>query len=241
MARAKTDLAIVAIVGFAGLAPSLICAAQGGALALANKEALVAGGTHLMQLAEQNGTQILPVDSEHNAIFQLLQGQGDEQQVDKIILTASGGPFRDMALEDMRDVTPAQAVAHPNWDMGAKISVDSATMMNKGWGLLKGALLLPLPISLMRSFIRNRLCMAWLILPMAVCWPKKPALICACHWLIVWPIRTALMPVLPLDLALWDGWICRRQSRAISVFGVNRSGNAGWRRHRSAMRPMRLQ
>lgn len=137
MAREKTDLAIMAIVGFAGLAPSLICAAQGGALALANKEALVAGGTHLMQLAEQNGTRILPVDSEHNAIFQLLQGQGDEQQIDKIILTASGGPFRDMALEDMRDVTPAQAVAHPNWDMGAKISVDSATMMNKGLELIE--------------------------------------------------------------------------------------------------------
>ena len=137
MARTKTDLAIMAIVGFAGLAPSLICAAQGGALALANKEALVAGGAHLMQLAEQNGTRILPVDSEHNAIFQLLQGQGDEQQIDKIILTASGGPFRDMALEDMRDVTPAQAVAHPNWDMGAKISVDSATMMNKGLELIE--------------------------------------------------------------------------------------------------------
>ena len=137
MARTKTDLAIMAIVGFAGLAPSLICAAQGGALALANKEALVAGGAHLMQLAEQNGTRILPVDSEHNAIFQLLHGQGDEQQIDKIILTASGGPFRDMALEDMRNVTPAQAVAHPNWDMGAKISVDSATMMNKGLELIE--------------------------------------------------------------------------------------------------------
>ena len=137
MARAKADLAIMAIVGFAGLAPSLICAAQGGTLALANKEALVAGGAHLMEAADKSGTQILPVDSEHNAIFQLLQGQGDKQQIDKIILTASGGPFRDMALEDMRDVTPTQAVAHPNWDMGAKISVDSATMMNKGLELIE--------------------------------------------------------------------------------------------------------
>ena len=137
MARTKADLAIMAIVGFAGLAPSLICAAQGGALALANKEALVAGGAHLMEAAAKSGTQILPVDSEHNAIFQLLQGQGDKQQIDKIILTASGGPFRDMALEDMRDVTPTQAVAHPNWDMGAKISVDSATMMNKGLELIE--------------------------------------------------------------------------------------------------------
>ena len=137
MAGVKTDLAIMAIVGFAGLVPSLICATQGGALALANKEVLVAGGTQLTQLAEQNGTQILPVDSEHNAIFQLLQGQVDKQQLDKIILTASGGPFRDLALEDMRDVTPVQAVAHPNWDMGAKISVDSATMMNKGLELIE--------------------------------------------------------------------------------------------------------
>ena len=90
-----------------------------------------------MQLAEQNGTRILPVDSEHNAIFQLLQGQGDEQQIDKIMLTASGGPFRDMPRQAMRDVTPTQAVAHPNWDMGAKISVDSATMMNKGLELIE--------------------------------------------------------------------------------------------------------
>jgi 1-deoxy-D-xylulose-5-phosphate reductoisomerase len=137
MARAKTDLAIMAIVGFAGLAPSLICAAQGGALALANKEALVAGGAHLMQIAVKNGTQILPVDSEHNAIFQLMQGQGDKQQIDKIVLTASGGPFRDLSYDAMRDVTPTQAVAHPNWDMGAKISVDSATMMNKGLELIE--------------------------------------------------------------------------------------------------------
>lgn len=137
MAGAKTDLAIMAIVGFAGLAPSLICAAQGGALALANKEALVAGGAHLMHIADKNGTQILPVDSEHNAIFQLMQGQGDKQQINKIVLTASGGPFRDLSYDAMRDVTPTQAVAHPNWDMGAKISVDSATMMNKGLELIE--------------------------------------------------------------------------------------------------------
>ena len=137
MARTKIDLAIMAIVGFAGLAPSLICAAQGGALALANKEALVAGGVHLMEVAAENGTQILPVDSEHNAIFQLLQGARDRSQIDKIVLTASGGPFRDMPRQAMRDVTPTQAVAHPNWDMGAKISVDSATMMNKGLELIE--------------------------------------------------------------------------------------------------------
>ncbi len=137
MAAQKADVAIMAIVGFAGLAPSLICAGQGGALALANKEALVAGGAHLMHKAAQNGTQILPVDSEHNAVFQLLQGQGDADSIDKIVLTASGGPFRNLSLAEMERVTPAQAVAHPNWDMGAKISVDSATMMNKGLELIE--------------------------------------------------------------------------------------------------------
>lgn len=137
MAAQKADVAIMAIVGFAGLAPSLICAGQGGALALANKEALVAGGAHLMHKAAQNGTQILPVDSEHNAVFQLLQGEGDADSIDKIVLTASGGPFRNLSLAEMERVTPAQAVAHPNWDMGAKISVDSATMMNKGLELIE--------------------------------------------------------------------------------------------------------
>jgi 1-deoxy-D-xylulose-5-phosphate reductoisomerase len=90
-----------------------------------------------MGMAAQHGTKILPVDSEHNAVFQLLQGQGDLQHVDKIVLTASGGPFRDLSYDEMRDVSPAQAVAHPNWDMGAKISVDSATMMNKGLELIE--------------------------------------------------------------------------------------------------------
>lgn len=137
MAQQKTDIAIMGIVGFAGLAPSMICAAQGGALALANKEALVAGGQQLMEMAAQHGTQILPVDSEHNAVFQLLQGQGNRSAIEKIVLTASGGPFRDLSYDEMKDVTPAQAVAHPNWDMGAKISVDSATMMNKGLELIE--------------------------------------------------------------------------------------------------------
>jgi 1-deoxy-D-xylulose-5-phosphate reductoisomerase len=145
MAQQKCDIAIMGIVGFAGLAPSIMCARQGGALALANKEALVAGGRQLMRVAAQHGTQILPVDSEHNAVFQLLQGPGDLRHVDKIVLTASGGPFREMSYEEMRAVTPAQAVAHPNWDMGAKISVDSATMMNKGLELIEARHLFDVP------------------------------------------------------------------------------------------------
>ena len=138
------DVALMAIVGFAGLEPALVCAAQGGLLALANKEALVAAGPLLMQTAQQHGTRILPVDSEHNAIYQLLGDRvlgdgasGDAKSIDKIVLTASGGPFRALSLEEMAAVTPQQATAHPNWDMGAKISVDSATMMNKGLELIE--------------------------------------------------------------------------------------------------------
>ena len=133
------DVALMAIVGFAGLEPALVCAAQGGLLALANKEALVAAGPLLMQTAQQHGTRILPVDSEHNAIYQLLGVGvlGDAKSIDKIVLTASGGPFRALNLEEMAAVTPQQATAHPNWDMGAKISVDSATMMNKGLELIE--------------------------------------------------------------------------------------------------------
>lgn len=130
------DVAVMAIVGFAGLAPALACAKQGHLLALANKEALVAAGPLLMQTAQDNGTVILPVDSEHNAIFQLL-GVQDGVGLEKIVLTASGGPFRDWSLDEMRAATPAQAVAHPNWTMGAKISVDSATLMNKGLELIE--------------------------------------------------------------------------------------------------------
>lgn len=135
-AQQRVDVAVMAIVGFAGLAPSLTCAAQGGILALANKEALVAAGPILMQTALDNGAQILPVDSEHNAIFQLL-GTQSGRALDKMVLTASGGPFRTWTSEDMAQATPAQAVAHPNWTMGAKISVDSATLMNKGLELIE--------------------------------------------------------------------------------------------------------
>lgn len=132
----SVDVAVMAIVGFAGLAPALVCARQGGVLALANKEALVAAGPLLMQTAQQNNTHILPVDSEHNAIYQVLAGQAP-QALRKMVLTASGGPFRTWTTEAMQHATPAEAVAHPNWTMGAKISVDSATLMNKGLELIE--------------------------------------------------------------------------------------------------------
>ncbi len=130
------DWTMAAIVGCAGLEPTMAAIEKGRTVALANKESLVSAGALMMAAVNDSGATLLPVDSEHNALFQCLAG-GRIDDVRRLILTASGGPFRDWSLERMRDVTPAQAVAHPNWDMGAKISVDSATMMNKGLELIE--------------------------------------------------------------------------------------------------------
>lgn len=140
------DWTMAAIVGCAGLAPTLAALKCGKTVALANKEALVSAGPLMMAKALDAGATLLPVDSEHNAIFQCLQG-GKIDQVRKITLTASGGPFRTWSREQMAIVTPEQAVAHPNWDMGAKISVDSATLMNKGLELIEAHHLFPVGLS----------------------------------------------------------------------------------------------
>lgn len=146
LAEAATsgDLVIAAIVGTAGLAPVMAAVRAGKTIALANKEALVSAGALMIEEAKRTGATLLPVDSEHNAIFQCLAGQ-DCDRVSRLILTASGGPFRTFSLEQMARVTPAEAVAHPNWSMGAKISVDSATMMNKGLELIEAHHLFALP------------------------------------------------------------------------------------------------
>ena len=130
------DLVIAAIVGCAGLKPVMAAVEAGKTVALANKEALVTAGELMTQAAQASGTVILPIDSEHNAIFQCLAGSRKEN-VARIILTASGGPFRDAPVDRIAAATPEEAVAHPNWSMGAKISVDSATMMNKGLELIE--------------------------------------------------------------------------------------------------------
>ena len=127
---------MAAIVGTAGLRPAMAAIRAGGTLALANKEALVCAGSVMMRAAADHGTQILPVDSEHNAVFQCLNHSGIAA-VERIILTASGGPFLRRSTDEMRSATPEQAIAHPNWSMGAKISVDSATLMNKGLELIE--------------------------------------------------------------------------------------------------------
>jgi len=147
-----TDYVMAAIVGAAGLLPTLAAARAGKHILLANKEALVMSGGLFMREVEANRATLLPVDSEHNAIWQCLP-VGEQQQhhfegkgVRRIILTASGGPFRDYDLADLEHVTPEQAVAHPNWSMGQKISVDSATMMNKGLEVIEAHWLFGLPI-----------------------------------------------------------------------------------------------
>src|SRR5690606_9588152 len=137
VAGGECDTVVAAIVGAAGLESTLAAARAGKRLLLANKESLVLAGELLMQAARAGGARIVPIDSEHNAIFQCLHGRGANADVRQVTLTASGGPFRGRSRAGLVDVTPAQAVAHPNWSMGPKISVDSATMMNKGLELIE--------------------------------------------------------------------------------------------------------
>jgi len=143
-ASRPAEWVMAAVVGFAGLESTLVAARRGAMIALANKEALVCAGRLLIDAISESGGVLLPVDSEHNAIFQVFDPT-QREAVDRLILTASGGPFRSWPLVDMAEATPEQAVAHPNWSMGAKISVDSATMMNKGLELIEANLLFGLP------------------------------------------------------------------------------------------------
>lgn len=133
----SADTVLNSVVGMAGLKPTLTAIYAGKKIALANKETLVAGGQLVMSEAKKHGVEILPVDSEHSAIFQCLQGKPTNKALKKIILTASGGPFFGKTEEELRDVTVEKALKHPNWSMGAKITIDSATMMNKGLELIE--------------------------------------------------------------------------------------------------------
>ena len=130
------DVVVTAMVGFAGLRPTVAAIEAGKTIALANKETLVVAGELITELAVKHRAPILPVDSEHSAIFQCLVGE-DGNAIDKILLTASGGPFRTTPIEELANVTAARALKHPNWEMGAKITIDSATMMNKGFEMIE--------------------------------------------------------------------------------------------------------
>jgi 1-deoxy-D-xylulose-5-phosphate reductoisomerase len=201
-AARPVDLTVAAIVGCAGLAPVMAAIERGGTIALANKEALVSAGEVMMQAVAKHGATLLPTDSEHNAIFQCLSGNR-LSDVAKITLTASGGPLRTWSAERLAAATPAAAVEHPNWSMGAKISVDSATMMNKGLEYIEAFHLFPVgldrlgivvhPQSVIHSMVefRDRSTLAQLgpsdmRVPIASC--------------LAWPQRMET-PLAPLDLA----------------------------------------
>lgn len=201
-AARPVDMTVAAIVGCAGLAPVMAAVERGGTIALANKEALVSAGEVLMAAVARHGATLLPTDSEHNAIFQCLAA-GRIADVARITLTASGGPLRTWSAERLHTATPAEAIAHPNWSMGAKISVDSATMMNKGLEYIEAYHLFPVgldklsivihPQSVIHSMVefRDRSTLAQLgpsdmRVPIASC--------------LAWPERMET-PLAPLDLA----------------------------------------
>ncbi|KEO88471.1 1-deoxy-D-xylulose 5-phosphate reductoisomerase [Erythrobacter sp. JL475] len=201
-AARPVDMTVAAIVGCAGLAPTMAAVERGGTIALANKEALVSAGDILKSAVERAGATLLPTDSEHNAIFQCLAGN-DIAQVRRIILTASGGPFRTLDAQALKSVTREQALKHPNWEMGAKITIDSATMMNKGLEFIEAHHLFPVglenieiivhPQSIVHSMVeyRDRSVLAQLgpsdmRVPIASC--------------LAWPERMET-PLAPLDLA----------------------------------------
>ena len=138
------DMVLTAMVGFSGLAPTIHAIKARKKICLANKETLVVAGELVCRLAAENRVPILPVDSEHSAIFQSIVGEGDNP-IEKILLTASGGPFRKFTLDQMRDVTAADALKHPTWDMGAKITIDSASMMNKGFEVIEAKWIFGVP------------------------------------------------------------------------------------------------
>lgn len=143
-AQRQSDWVMAAIVGAAGLPPTLAAVKRGATVAFANKECLVCAGPLIMREVRDSGAHLLPVDSEHNAIYQVFDDEGRDG-IDRLILTASGGPFRHTSLEDMARVTPQEAVKHPVWSMGSKISIDSATMMNKGLEIIEASFLFDMP------------------------------------------------------------------------------------------------
>ncbi len=138
-AEADCDIVLNAVTGIAGLRPTITAIEAGNDIALANKETLVAGGKRVMDYAKEKGVKILPVDSEHSAIFQCLQAKGDYARIQKLILTASGGPFFGKTLSELKDMKPEDALNHPTWNMGKKVTIDSATMANKGLEIIEAA------------------------------------------------------------------------------------------------------
>ena len=201
-ASRPVDIVMAAIVGCAGLGPVMAAIEQGTTIALANKEALVSAGEVMTEGVKRHGATLLPVDSEHNAVFQCLQG-GKLSEVRTITLTASGGPLRNWTQEQLDAATPAQAIAHPNWDMGAKISVDSATMFNKGLELIEAHHLFPVGLDRIRIVVHPQSVIHSMVeyrdgSTLAQLGPSDMRVpIASC---LAWPARMDT-PMAPLDLA----------------------------------------
>ena len=201
-ASGDADVVVGAIVGCAGLRPVMAAVEAGKTIALANKEALVTAGDLMTRAARASGATLLPVDSEHNAIFQCLAGSRSKD-VSKIILTASGGPFRTATVDFIADATPAQAVAHPNWSMGAKISVDSATLMNKGLELIEAHYLFAVPSEQLEVVIHPQSVvhsMVEFVDGSVLAQLGSPDMRIPIAYALSWPERIAT-PAQPLDLA----------------------------------------
>ena len=198
----SADTVLTAVVGVAGLEPTLCAVRRGKRLALANKETMVCAGQLVMDEADRCGAEIVPVDSEHSAIFQCLQGSGDRREVRRLILTASGGPFYGWSREQLREVTLSQALKHPNWAMGAKITVDSATLMNKGLEFIEAMRLYRMPpekisIVVHRESIVHSLveyCDNAVLAQLGAADMRLPI-----QYALTWPERT-IGPARPLDL-----------------------------------------
>ena len=188
-AERPADCVVAAITGAAGLAPTMAAARQGRRLALANKECLVAAGDVFMATVGRSGTELVPIDSEHSGVFQLLAG-AEARTVERIVLTASGGPFRDWSMDRLATATPEEALKHPKWSMGPKISIDSATLMNKGLELIEAYHLFPVgpgqldvvvhPQSIVHSFVAfqdgavlAQMSCPDMRIPISVAWPAR--------------------------------------------------------------------
>ena len=198
----SADTVLTAVVGVAGLEPTLCAVRRGTRIALANKETMVCAGQLVMDEADRCGAEIVPVDSEHSAIFQCLQGSGDRREVRRLILTASGGPFYGWSREQLREVTLSQALKHPNWAMGAKITVDSATLMNKGLEFIEAMRLYRMPpekisVVVHRESIVHSLveyCDNAVLAQLGAADMRLPI-----QYALTWPERT-IGPARPLDL-----------------------------------------
>ena len=201
-AAIPTDIVMSAIVGAAGLKPTLSAIRTGTTVALANKECLVCAGELVMKEVARHNATLIPVDSEHSAIFQLLD-KVDMESVEDITITASGGPFRTWTTEQMRDVTPQQAIKHPNWNMGAKISVDSATLMNKGIELIEAFHLFPFTAEQLKVLIHPQSivhCLVTIIDGSVLAQLSTPDMGAPIAHALAWPARMRT-PVKRLDLA----------------------------------------